>query len=146
MRTIAFASFRIDRIRASAKYPRFELKGNQKNLHDEFLELFDTCRKAYPDRFRAFATTEKNGGRYEERKCVQTDYVEWFPEVGEWRGLRSVIMVEECRITKKDPTHARGIERRRRRVQGRMLKGVCVLAGVRRCGVTSGVRTDDGGQ
>ena len=36
----------------------FGLKGNQKNLHGEFLELFDTCRKACPDRFRAFATTD----------------------------------------------------------------------------------------
>ena len=60
-----------------------------------------------PCRFRAFATVEKNGGRYEERKCVQTDLVEWFPEVGEWKGLRSVIMVEEYRITKKGPTHDR---------------------------------------
>ncbi len=85
----------------------FGLKGNQKNLHDDFLELFDTCQKAYPDRFRAFATVEKNGGRHEERKCVQTDFVEWFPEVGEWKGLRSVIMVEEHRITNKGPSHDR---------------------------------------
>ncbi len=71
----------------------FGLKGNQKNMHDEFLELFDKCQRQHPNRFATFGTVEKNGGRYERRKCIQTDYVEWFPEIDEWKGLRSVIMV-----------------------------------------------------
>ena len=54
----------------------FGLKGNQKNMHDEFLELFDKCQRQHPNRFATFGTVEKNGGRYERRKCIQTDYVE----------------------------------------------------------------------
>ena len=85
----------------------FGLKGNQKNMHDEFLELFDKCQRQHPNRFATFGTVEKNGGRYERRKCIQTDYVEWFPEIDEWKGLRSVIMVEEDRQTKDGVSHER---------------------------------------
>lgn len=77
------------------------LKGNQKNMHGEFLELFDKCRKMYPDRFVEHTTVEKNGGRFEQRHCVQTDYVEWFAEFDQWIGLRSVILVESERSTAK---------------------------------------------
>ena len=85
----------------------FGLKGNQKNMHDEFLELFDKCQRQHPNRFATFGTVEKYGGRYERRKCIQTDYVEWFPEIDEWKGLRSVIMVEEDRQTKDGVSHER---------------------------------------
>ena len=83
------------------------LKGNQQNMHDEFLELFDTCQKAFPDRFRDATKVEKNGGRVEVRHCVQTDYVEWFADLPKWRGLRSVIMVESERTTGEGTTSER---------------------------------------
>jgi len=80
------------------------LKGNQKNMHGEFLELFDKCMKMYPDRFVEHTTVEKNGGRFERRHCVQTDYVEWFSECDQWAGLKSVILVESERSTAKKGT------------------------------------------
>lgn len=83
------------------------LKGNQQNMHDEFLELFDTCREAFPGRFGEATKVEKNGGRVERRHCVQTDYVEWFADLSKWRGLRSVIMVESERTTGKGTTRER---------------------------------------
>ena len=85
----------------------FGLKGNQKNMHDEFLELFDTCQASFPARFVETTSVEKNGGRFEKRRCVQTDYVEWFEDLSKWRGLKSVIMVEEDRTTRKGPSHER---------------------------------------
>ena len=77
----------------------FGLKGNQKNMHDEFLELFDKCRRMYPDRFVEHETVEKNEGRLERRHCVQTDYVDWFADIEKWVGLRSVVLVESERGT-----------------------------------------------
>lgn len=74
------------------------LKENQPTLYAEMKELFEKSRTQYPDRFRTHETVEKNHGRFERRTCVQTDFVEWFAELDEWYGLRSVIMVEEERI------------------------------------------------
>ena len=85
----------------------FGLKGNQKNMHDEFLELFDTCQTSFPQRFKEMTSVEKNGGRLEIRRAVQTDYVEWFADLPKWRGLKSVIMIEEDRTTGKGSSHER---------------------------------------
>ena len=74
------------------------LKENQPTLYAEMRELFERSRAQYPDRFRTHETVEKNHGRFERRTCVQTDFVEWFAELDEWYGLRSVVMVEEERI------------------------------------------------
>ena len=74
------------------------LKENQPTLYAEMKELFEKSRTHYPDRFRTHETVEKNHGRFERRTCVQTDFVEWFEELDEWYGLRSVVMVEEERI------------------------------------------------
>lgn len=82
----------------------FGLKGNQKTMHDEFLELFDHAMTMYPDRFETDVQTEKNRGRFEERVCTHTDFVEWFPERNEWIGLNGVIMVKETRRTAKKET------------------------------------------
>ena len=79
----------------------FGLKDNQKTFHDEFLELFDHAIDAYPDRFRAFESVEKNSGRFERRKCIQTDYVEWFEDLWKWKGLKTVVLVESERKTSK---------------------------------------------
>ena len=69
------------------------LKENQPTLYAEMRELFEKSRTQYPDRFRTHETVEKNHGRFERRTCVQTDFVEWFAELDEWYGLRSVVAI-----------------------------------------------------
>ena len=76
-------------------------------FHDEFLELFDHAMDACPDRFGTYESVEKNRGRFERRKCIQTDYVEWFQDAGKWKGFRSVILVESERMTGKGVTTER---------------------------------------
>ena len=64
-------------------------------LHDEMLLLFEKERESSPHLFPRYdAPVEKNSGRIERRSCWQTGYVSWFEDIGEWPGLRSVIMVE----------------------------------------------------
>ena len=64
-------------------------------LHDEMLLLFEKERESSPHLFPRYdAPVEKNSGRIERRSCWQTGHVGWFEDIGEWPGLRSVIMVE----------------------------------------------------
>ena len=85
----------------------FGLKGNQKNMHDEFQELFDSCQESFPDRFKETVSVEKNAGRLEMRRCIQTNYVEWFADLPKWCGFKSVIMIEEERTTAKGHSRER---------------------------------------
>ena len=81
------------------------LKDNQKTLHDEMLLLFEKELTASPHLFVKYeAPAEKNSGRIEKRTCWQTDYVEWFENIDEWYGLKSVIMVEAERTVRNAET------------------------------------------
>ena len=81
------------------------LKDNQKTLHDEMLLLFEKERESSPHLFPRYdAPVEKNSGRIERRSCWQTGHVGWFEDIGEWQGLRSVIMVEAERSARNVET------------------------------------------
>ena len=81
------------------------LKDNQKTLHDEMLLLFEKELTASPHLFVKYeAPAEKNSGRIEKRTCWQTDYAGWFENIGEWYGLKSVIMVEAERTVRNAET------------------------------------------
>lgn len=81
------------------------LKDNQKTLHDEMLLLFEKEREASPHLFAKYeAPAEKNSGRIEKRTCWQTDHIGWFENIGEWHGLRSIIMVEAERSVRNAET------------------------------------------
>ena len=65
------------------------------------LLLFEKEREASPRLFAKYeAHPEKNSGRVERRTCWQTDCVGWFEDIGEWYGLKSVIMVEAERTAR----------------------------------------------
>ena len=81
------------------------LKDNQKTLHDEMLLLSEKERGSSPHLLPRYdAPVEKNSGRIERRSCWQTGHVGWFEDIGEWQGLRSVIMVEAERSARNVET------------------------------------------
>ena len=74
-------------------------------LHDEMLLLFEKERESSPHLFPRYdAPVEKNSGRIERLSCWQTGHVGWFEDIGEWQGLRSVIMVEAERSARNVET------------------------------------------
>ena len=59
------------------------------------LLLFEKELTASPHLFAKYEELpEKNSGRVERRTCWQTDYIDWFENIDEWYGFRSIIMVE----------------------------------------------------
>ena len=86
------------------------LKGNQGRLHDDvklFLESeqkknFQTTKHDY------YETVEKGHGRVESRRYWITDQIEWLNNRTDWRGLKTVGLVESERYVKGETS----IERR----------------------------------
>jgi predicted transposase YbfD/YdcC len=75
------------------------LKGNQGTLHQEVADYFYWAQR---QRWRAIEhdrgeTLEKGHGRIEERRAVVSTDIDWLTEKEEWKGLRSIIMVESER-------------------------------------------------
>lgn len=77
------------------------LKGNQKTMHNEIRELFETSFRRGKSDFASYTETTSGHGRVEKRTCWQTDYLAWFREKSKWAGLRSVCMIETERTIKK---------------------------------------------
>ena len=78
------------------------VKSNQRNLRDELENFFaqaeDAGREfiALDQSFKA----EKGHGRVEQRKVSVSDEIDWLPQKGEWRDLRSVVKLESVRESK----------------------------------------------
>ncbi len=75
------------------------LKGNQGTLHEAVASYFGWAEKTG---FKEIAytfdeTLEKDHGRIEERRCWATSDVAWLEQKAEWKGLRSIVMVEADR-------------------------------------------------
>ena len=87
------------------------LKGNQGNLHRDIKNYLDWAERI---KFKEISydyceTLEKGHGRIEERRCWVTQEIDWLEGKDEWKGLKSVVMVEAIReIIGKEKT----IERR----------------------------------
>jgi len=77
-----------------------QLKGNQGGLHDETVELFDSCLRddCLGIAYTTARTANKGHGRIEQRTIWATEDIKWFAEREQWTGLRSLIRVE-CRRT-----------------------------------------------
>jgi predicted transposase YbfD/YdcC len=75
------------------------VKGNQGNLYDDIKEYFDwaLADKFELTRFTTDETTDHQHGRIEVRRCYATSDCDWLRKKGEWRGLRSIVMVERER-------------------------------------------------
>jgi predicted transposase YbfD/YdcC len=75
------------------------LKGNQGNLHQQIKDYFYWAerQKAGAIEFDEYRTLEKGHGRIEERRVVVIEDIDWITEKQEWRGLRSMVMVDSVR-------------------------------------------------
>ena len=75
------------------------VKGNQANLLEDLVGYFDWALK---DKFNetSFTTDETvdgDHGRVEIRRCYATSDIEWLRRKAEWKGIRSIAMVESER-------------------------------------------------
>ena len=87
------------------------LKGNQGNLHQDIKDYLDWAERiGFKEiKYDYCQTLEKGHGRIEERRCWVTEEIDWLEEKGDWKSLKSVVMVEAIReIIGKEPT----VERR----------------------------------
>jgi predicted transposase YbfD/YdcC len=78
------------------------LKGNQESLADEIYNYFS---QAEAIQFEGvdhvyYKFEEKNRGRDEVREIWITNDVQWLPMLGDWKCLRSIMMVKTKRLVK----------------------------------------------
>ena len=123
-------------IEADADYV-LALKGNQETVHEEVKSYLDDAiaRWATPDPQRRGAavselafhqTVEKDHGRIETRRYWQSQTLEWFADVPQWEGLRSVGVVEAVREIQGQVT-----QERRYYLSSLALDAVCFARAVR---------------
>jgi predicted transposase YbfD/YdcC len=82
------------------------VKGNQGNLYEDIVGYFDW---ALADKFKQTTyttqqTIDGNHGRVEVRRYYATDDCEWLRKKGEWKGLKSIAMVESERTLQGEET------------------------------------------
>ena len=76
------------------------VKENQPRLLEALQRLFDDPAEMHWVECDFFRTTEEGHGRIETRECWTTsdpEYLEYIATLAEWRGLRSIAMVEAVR-------------------------------------------------
>ncbi len=75
------------------------VKANQPTLLDDLREYFDWALedKFQQTQYTKNETVDGDHGRVEVRRCYATDDCEWLRRKAEWRGLRSIAMVESQR-------------------------------------------------
>jgi predicted transposase YbfD/YdcC len=82
------------------------LKGNQGILQEEvelyFQDALQQKFKGIPHDFEQ--TVEKDHGRVETRRCWTVSDVDWLENKNQWRGLRSLVMVESERWQEDNST------------------------------------------
>jgi predicted transposase YbfD/YdcC len=84
----------------------FSLKGNQGNLFDDVKTFFELGRK---EKFRdtEFDYSEKSNkehGRIEMRKCWVSSQIDWIDQKDQWKGFKSIAMIESTRTIKGKTT------------------------------------------
>jgi predicted transposase YbfD/YdcC len=87
------------------------VKGNQGNLYEDLAGYFDWALK---DKFKETTyttdeTVDGDHGRIEERRYYASGDISWLRSKSEWRGIRSIAMVESQRTKTGEAT---SIERR----------------------------------
>ncbi len=83
-------------IEADAEYV-LALKGNHATVHEEVRTYLDDAILHAPGELAYTETIEKNHGRFETRRCWQSERLAWFADRALWEGLRSVGVVEAVR-------------------------------------------------
>jgi predicted transposase YbfD/YdcC len=76
------------------------LKGNQTSLADEVANFFNQATSADFEGIEHvhYLFQERNRGRQERREVWVTNDVSWLPMLGNWKGLRSIMMIKTERI------------------------------------------------
>ncbi len=72
------------------------LKGNQGTLHEDVKSYWEDS-KLPREEYDEYETVEKGHGRIETRKYRVTEKIEWLAPRNNWKGLRSIVMVEHQR-------------------------------------------------
>ena len=85
-------------VAAGADYV-FSLKGNQETVHQEVRDFLEGELLADASKLASFAQVEKDHGRLETRRYWLSDQLDWFEDLADWEGLRTVGMVESVRET-----------------------------------------------
>lgn len=77
----------------------FAVKGNQPNLRDEIENYFTQAEEAGQEYapLDEFISEERNHGRFEYRRILATDDLDWLEQKAEWRDLRSIVRLESIR-------------------------------------------------
>jgi len=86
------------------------LKGNQGNLHADVRDFLDWAeRDRGPDKpeLRHTETTDGDHGRIETRRYWVSDDIDWLEKLSDWKGLRSVAMVESERTVNGETSRER---------------------------------------
>jgi predicted transposase YbfD/YdcC len=86
-------------VEADADYV-LALKGNQGTAHEEVKTFLDDAILHTPQILAFHEEPDKGHGRWEIRRCWQTDHVEWFADRKAWENLTSVGVIESVRTVK----------------------------------------------
>jgi predicted transposase YbfD/YdcC len=75
------------------------VKGNQGNLFEDVVGYFDWAltEGGKQTTYAIAETVDGDHGRVEVRRCYATDDIEWLRRKGEWKGIRSIAMIESER-------------------------------------------------
>lgn len=79
------------------------LKGNQGLLHNE-VKTYWQDPKLPDSEYQSFETVDKAHGRMEIRRYKITDHIQWLEPRNEWKGLKTIGMVESQRIIGEQKT------------------------------------------
>ena len=74
----------------------FALKGNQGSLADEVENYFNQAEAVHFEGIEcdALGSRETGHGRIEQREIYVTEDIDWLPQKGEWKNLKSIIMIK----------------------------------------------------
>lgn len=73
------------------------LKGNHGDLKDNVETFFTHENLNDKEIFDSHRSVDKGHGRIEIRTCYATTNIEWLKERSDWKGLKSIVMVESIR-------------------------------------------------
>ncbi len=83
------------------------LKGNQPKLRDEvenyFRQAIEAGKEYAP--LQEYMREEQGHGRLELRRIHVTDDIDWLPQKGDWKDLRSIIRLESVRWANGERAH-----------------------------------------
>jgi len=75
------------------------LKGNQETLNEDVRLFLETeVAKSFSTRIEdTFRDMDAGHGRIETRRCVVSSQIDWLEQKPKWKGLNSIVMIEETR-------------------------------------------------